>query len=73
MGFKDSIYWRIYGDVWNFHKEYVGVRKDDEHWDDVTEAAEEIRRKYKGRPEGEFVIQLLLSVIEELERVSKMK
>lgn len=71
MNFKDSVYWQIYGDVWNFHKKYADVQTDDKYWEDVTETAEEIYKKYKCKPEGELAKQLLVCVINELERIYK--
>lgn len=68
MGFKDSIYWRIYSDVWGLHKKYAGVQESSEYWDGVVESSELVYKKYKCKPEGEFAKQLLLCVVNELER-----
>lgn len=37
----------MYRDLYDFHKKFGGVELTDEYWDAVTEAAEEIVRKYR--------------------------
>lgn len=69
MDFKDSIYWAIYSDVWNFHKRFSPVQDDDKYWDGVVESAGEILKKYNNKPECEFAKGLVLNVIDELERI----
>lgn len=71
MKFSDSIYWQIYGSIWNFHKKYVDVKDDDKYWEAVVSEAEELCRSYKGKSEYDFFKRLLLSVINELEKVSR--
>lgn len=68
MNFKDSVYWEIYGDIFNFHKKYYDIRDDDKYWDEVIQKASEAYKKYEGKPELEFAKQLALSVVDELER-----
>ena len=68
MSNKDSIYWQIYADIWNFHKAYFNVQDDDGYWDEVIQKASEVYKKYEGKPEFEFAKQLALSVVDELER-----
>lgn len=69
MDFKDSIYWQIYGDIWSFHKKYCDIKESDEYWDSVVNEGGSIYKKYAGEPEGEFAKQLILCVIDELERI----
>lgn len=69
MDFKDSIYWKIYGDVWNYHKKFADIQESDEYWDDVVETAGEVYRKYEGKPEHEFAKSLILNVVDELEGI----
>lgn len=70
MRFSD-FYRQIYSDIWNFHKKYVDVKDDDEYWEAVVSEAEELCRSYKGKSEYGFLKRLLLSVINELENVSR--
>lgn len=68
MNFKESIYWKIYSDIWNFHKKYYDVQESDQFWDSVISEGSSIYKKYADKPEGEFAKNLVLNVIDELER-----
>lgn len=61
-------YWNIYKDVWNFHKKYADVKEDDAYWERVVNESSRIAKQYG---DSKFVIGLLLTVIEELERIYK--
>lgn len=69
MDFKSSIYWQIYGEIWNFHKKYADVQECERYWDSVIESAGKIYKKYENRPEFEFAKCLTLNVVDELERI----
>lgn len=69
MNFKDSVYWKIYADIWGFHKKFADVREEDEYWEQVVNDAGELYKKYEKRLEGEFAKQLVLNVLDELERI----
>lgn len=69
MNFKDSVYWKIYADVWGFHKKFADVKGDDSYWEQVVNDAGELYKKYEKRPEGEFAKKLTLDVLDELERI----
>lgn len=71
IDFKNTVYWKIYGDVFAFHKKFAEVREDDEYWERVVNASGEVYEKYKTLPEGEFAKQLILTVLDELERIYK--
>lgn len=71
MNFKDSIYWKIYADIWDFHKKYADVKGDDSYWEQVVNDAGELYKKYENQPEGEFAKKLILNILDELERVFK--
>lgn len=68
MDFKSSVYWKIYGDVWNYHKKFADIQESDEYWNCVVESAGAVYRKYEAKPEHEFAKSLILNVIDELER-----
>lgn len=61
-------YWNIYKDVWNFHKKYADVKEDDTYWEDVVNESDKIAKRHG---ECKFVINLLLAVIDELQRIYK--
>ena len=69
MSNKDSVYWQIYADIWNLHKKYADVQESDQFWDSVISEGSSVYNKYADKPEGEFAKQLMLCVIDELERV----
>lgn len=69
MNFKDSIYWQIYGDVFAYHKKYADIQESDKYWDSVVSEGISVYKKYGNKQEGEFAKQLMLCVIDELERV----
>lgn len=71
MNFKETAYWTLYADIVNFHRKYAEVRESDEYWSAVVNASDELYEKYKTLPEKEFAKQLILTVLDELERIYK--
>ena len=71
MNFKETAYWTIYADIVNFHRKFAEVREDDEYWQQVVDGASAIHKRYESVPEGEFAKQLILTVLDELERIYK--
>ena len=69
--FKSTVYWKIYGDVFAFHKKFAEVQENDEYWSAVVDEASELYKKYESIPEKEFAKQLILTVLDELERIYK--
>ena len=62
-------YWKMYADVWAFHKKYIhSIRDDDLYWKAVTDESNAIAKKYD---ECKFVVNLLLNEIFEFERLYK--
>ena len=58
MNFKGSVYWKIYADIWGFHKKFADVKGDDSYWEQVVNDAGELYKKYEKRLEGEFAKKL---------------
>lgn len=71
MNFKETVYWTLYADIVNFHRRYAEVRESDEYWSAVVDEASELYKKYENVPEKEFAKQLILTVLDELERIYK--
>ena len=71
MNFKETAYWTLYADIVNFHRKHAEVREDDSYWQQVVDEASALYRKYEGVPEKEFAKQLILTVLDELERIYK--
>lgn len=63
-------YFKMYKLIWDFHKKYSDVREDDSYWELVANESSEIAKQYN---ECKFVVNLLLTVVTELERVYKEK
>lgn len=73
MNFKESAYWTLYADIVNFHRKYAEVQESDMYWTAVVDASSALYEKYKTLPEKEFAKQLILTVLEELERIYRGK
>ena len=71
IDFKSTVYWKIYGDVFAFHKKFAEVQESDEYWSAVVDEASALYKKYESVPEKEFAKQLILTVLDELERIYK--
>ena len=69
--FKNRVYWKIYGDVFAFHKKFAEVQESDEYWSAVVDEASALYKRYESVPEKEFAKQLILTVLDELERIYK--
>lgn len=71
MNFKETAYWTLYADIVNFHRKYAEVRESDEYWSAVVDEASALYKRYESVPEKEFAKQLILTVLDELERIYK--
>ena len=71
IDFKSTVYWKIYGDVFAFHKKFAEVQENDEYWSAVVDEASALYERYESVPEKEFAKQLILTVLDELERIYK--
>lgn len=72
MSFNESIYFKIYADIWGLHKRYFNIRDaDDERWETLITDINTIYRKYEGQPEIEFVKALAMVALTELERAGR--
>ena len=56
-------YWEVYKAVWEFHKKYQSISADEE-WEEAIYESNQIAKKLNSK----FVNDLLLAVINELER-----
>lgn len=72
MNFREQ-YFNVWGEAWNFHKEFAGMTGTDEDWQRAVDMSGKIVEKYRNRPEYEFVKSLILVVVDELERQDKRK
>ena len=72
MDFKEQ-YFDIWSKVWNFHKEFFDMIGTDEDWERLVKASGNLGKRYENTPQHEFATQLILAVLDELERSQKNK
>lgn len=70
MDFKAKYFdlWKI---AWNFHKGWCNNGGTDKEWEQLIEESTSIMNEHKGTPEYQFMEELMLAVIGELERKSR--
>ncbi len=61
-------YFDVYGEIFRYHKRFSKVQSTDEYWQQAMNESQAIAKKYKEHP---FVIDLLVSVLMELERTER--
>lgn len=72
MDLKSSVYWQVFGDVWQYFKQFYPPQNNDEYWDKAIAEIENLIKKYQGG-EGEKLAQdLILSVLTELGRLNRL-
>ncbi len=72
MDFRET-YFEIWKSAWDFHKRFVNIQGTDEEWEAVVNTSGEIVENYKNKPGCEFLKDLLLATLSELERQDKIK
>ncbi len=70
MNFRKQ-YFNVWGEAWQFHKRFVDMKGTDKEWEQVVNESGEIVKEYEGKPQYEFMKDLVLAVISEIERVDK--
>lgn len=61
-------YFEVYRDIWNFHKRYRDIQNTEEFWNEVIAESSKIYEKYN---KNKFVLDLLVTVVNEIDRVYK--
>lgn len=70
MDFKEK-YFEVWKTAWDFHKKWCNHNNTDSEWKKIIDESDCIRKKYKDTPEYQFMEDLMLIVISEMERRSK--
>lgn len=70
MDFRET-YFEIWKSAWDFHKRFADMKGTDEEWETVVNTSGEIVEKYKNKPGYEFLKDLILATVSELERQGK--
>lgn len=72
MSFKEK-YFNLWGEAWSFHKKYSDVNGTDKYWKQVIDESGDIMKEYEGKPEYNFMKNLIMAVALELERIDKVR
>lgn len=72
MNFKEQ-YFDVWQEAWRFHKQFVNMDGTDEDWQRAVDTSGAIVEKYRDRQEYDFMKDLILAIISEIERVDKHK
>ena len=70
MDFKET-YYSVWRDAWNFHKQFANMTGTDKEWEAVVNTSGEMVERYKNKPGYEFLKDLILATVSELERQGK--
>lgn len=71
MDFKQT-YFSIWQEIWNLHKKYAFISKDDiTQWENLTMEASRIHDKYADSVGAKFAEALLFAVTAEIDRKAK--
>lgn len=71
MDFKQT-YFSIWQEIWNLHKKYAFISKDDiKQWENLTMEASRIHDKYADSVGTKFAEALLFAVTAEIDRKAK--
>ena len=68
---RNTIYFEINAEVWNFFKQALPAQSDDQYWASVLAEGERIAKKYKDTAQATFARDQIFAVVNELERVRK--
>lgn len=68
---RNSIYFQINAEVWNFFRQALPVKDDDRYWNEILKKGEEITKKYEDTQQAQFARDQIFAVVNESERVRK--
>lgn len=68
---RNSIYFQINAEVWNFFRQALPVKDDDRYWNEILKKGEEITKKYEDTQQAQFAKDQVFAIIGELERVRR--
>ena len=71
MDFRDT-YFNIWKSAWDFHKQFFDITGTDKEWETVVNTSGEMVERYKNKPGYEFLKDLILATLSELERRDKI-
>lgn len=65
---QGGVYWNVWKELFNFHKNYTGIKQTDEFWNKVYAEVIHLENKYEKTKATEFVNGVLIQILLELER-----
>lgn len=68
MDFKEQ-YFNAWTQAWQLHKKFCNNNGSDQIWEKIINSSSEIVKEYENKPTHDFMKNLVLAVISELERV----
>lgn len=68
---KDSIEYKLFGDIWGFTRNNYIVEDSEEYWKKAIEEADAVADKYKGTSADTLASILVMAVLEYLEKKCK--
>lgn len=71
MDFKER-YFSIWSQAWQFHKKFYNNNGSTQTWEQIVDESSELVKKYKDKPGHEFMKDLILATLNELERRDKI-
>lgn len=71
IGLRNSIYFQINAETWQFFKQALPVQGNDRYWASILAEGEKITKKYKDTPQAIFAKDQVFSVVNELDRIRK--
>ena len=71
MVLKDSIYWRIFGEIWSYFKRHMEADQID--WQKAVDEARAFGCTYENTPQFPLVKALIFAAQDEMERVDVRK
>lgn len=68
---RNSIYFTISTEVWNFFKQSLPIQNSDQYWASILTRGEEIAKKYEDTQQSQFARDQVFAIINELERIKR--
>lgn len=68
---RNTIYFQISTETWNFFKQSLPTRNSDEYWASILAEGERIAKKYEDTAQATFAKDQLFAIINELERIKR--
>lgn len=68
---RNTIYFEINAETWNFFKSSLPVQDNDRYWASILAGGERISKKYEDTAQATFAKDQVFAIISELERIRK--